>query len=170
MDADWLPFGLLGRAHGVAGEVLLRPYAAESRSLDALALPLPTVASQGGRAQPLSLVALRRVPDGLLVRFEGIATRDEARVLTGQELRLPRSALPPLGPGEFYVEDLLGCTVMDTQGRDRGVVSGLFWNGAQDVMVIRSEGQEEDALVPVVAEFIQGLDRMASRVLVDFHD
>jgi 16S rRNA processing protein RimM len=170
MDAGWLPFGVLGRAHGVRGDVLLRAYAPESRAIETVSLPLTVLIRVGHAERSLAMTSLRRVPDGALVRFEGIATREQASELTGQDLCLPRQALPPLGPGEFYVEDLLGCAVIDTLGCPRGVVSGLFWNGAQEVMIVRADGQEEDLLVPVVADFIRELDRSAARVVVDFHD
>jgi 16S rRNA processing protein RimM len=170
MDAGWLPFGVLGRAHGVRGDLLLHPHAPERRTVEALVSPLAALACQGEREHPLTITALRPVPDGALVRFEGIATREHASELTGQVLCLPRLALPPLGPGEFYVEDLIGCAVTDTLGCARGVVSGLFWNGAHNVMVVRADGQEEDLLVPVVGDFVRELDRSVGRVVVDFHD
>jgi 16S rRNA processing protein RimM len=170
MDAGWLPFGVLGRAHGVRGDLLLRAHAPESRTLQTLSLPL-TVSIRGSLGErSLAIVSLRPVPDGALVRFEGISTREQASALSGGDLYLPRQALPPLGPGEFYVEDLLGCAVTDTLGCARGVVSGLFWNGAHEVMIVRADGREEDLLVPVVADFIRELDRSAACVVVDFHD
>ncbi len=170
MDAGWLPFGVLGRAHGVRGDLLLHSHAPESRTIRRLSLPL-TVLTRGGLGErSLAMVSARPVPDGALVRFDGVATREQASELTGQDLYLPRQALPPLRPGEFYVEDLLGCAVTDTLGCSRGVVSALFWNGAHEVMVVRADGQEEDLLVPVVPDFIRELDRSAARVVVDFHD
>lgn len=170
MDAGWLPFGVLGRAHGVRGDLRLHPHAPETGTIAKLALPLEVLVGRGLRERPLTLSSLRLVPDGALVRFVGVATREQAAELTGDDLRLPRQVLPKLGPGEFYVEDLLGCAVTDTLGCDRGVVAGFFWNGAHEVMVVRLEGRAEDLLVPIVAEFIRELDRSAARVVVDFHE
>ena len=53
----------------------------------------------------------------------GIADRDVAAAFTNRELLVPRAVLPPLGPGEYYVADLVGCAVHRRRpGTPRGVV------------------------------------------------
>ena len=132
-------------------------------------LPLAATVGEPGRQTPATIIAVRRAADGFLVRLEGIASREEAARLTGQALRLPREALPPLGSDEFYVEDLLGCSVENAEGAVLGVVRGLFWNGAHDVMVI-SEGEGGERLLPVVPEFIVAVDHSKRRVVVNPHE
>ena len=76
--------------------------------MDAVALPLPvTIGGLPGSETPATVTAVRRIVDGFLLRLEGVSTRKGAASLTGRQLSLPRAALPPLGEGEFYVEDLL---------------------------------------------------------------
>lgn len=118
---------------------------------------------------PATVTAVRRIVDGFLLRLEGVSTRKGAASLTGRKLWLPRAALPPLGGGEFYVEDLFGCLVEDSEGRSLGVVRGVFWNGAHDVMVI-DDGEQGERLLPAVPEFIVAIDRSTKRVVVDPHE
>ena len=104
-----------------------------------------------------------------MLRFAGVSTREQAASLTGRELWLPRAMLPPLGAGEFYVEDLLGCQVEDSEGRVLGSVRSVYWNGAHDVMVI-SDGERGERLIPAVPEFIVAVDAVAKRAVVNLHE
>ena len=123
----------------------------------------------GGADAQAKITAVRRMADGFLLKLDGVLTREKAASLTGQQLGLPKSTLPPLSAGEFYVEDLVGCRVEDGDGRVLGVVRSVFWNGAHDVMVIGDEERGE-RLLPAVPEFIVAVDRSTKCVVVDPHE
>jgi len=160
-----LPFGRLGRPHGIRGEIVLRPF--NPRGTDAPSLRTPLVVTVGDRS--MTLVAARPFREALLVRVEGIETRGQAAALTNLDLALPRQALPPLDAGEFYVEDLVGCAVHDQTGRLRGQVSKTFWNGAQDVLTV-IDARGEELMIPVVSEFLRHVDLDVRRIIVDTHE
>lgn len=166
VSAGELPYGALGRPHGIAGELILRPYHARGLGIDRLPMPLAVTLGQPGDPFPIVIVSTRRFADGFLLRFEGVASREHAAQLTGRELRIPRAALPPLGEGEFYVEDLVGCVVQDIQGTIIGTVSGIYWNGAHDVMTL----SDDERLIPVVPQFIVSVDLSKKIVTVNLHE
>jgi 16S rRNA processing protein RimM len=161
-----LRFGVLGRSHGFSGELILRPYNAGCLRLDRLPLPLAVTMGQPGEPAPLAIVSARKFSDGFLVKLEGIASRESAAQLAGRELRISRAALPPLGEGEFYVEDLVGCVVNDIHGNVLGTVMGLFWNGAHAVLSL----SDNERLIPVVPEFIVAVDVSKRVVTVNPHE
>jgi 16S rRNA processing protein RimM len=163
-----LPFGRLGRPHGVRGELALRPFNPDGDWLDGTALPALVQLVRAAERREMKLVAVRPANDMLLVRFEGVESREQAAALTNFELWLSRAALPELEADEFYVEDLLGCEVLDTEGRARGTIKSSFWNGAQDVLSV--QGPDGELLVPAVGEFIRSVDLEARRVIVDLHE
>jgi 16S rRNA processing protein RimM len=118
---------------------------------------------------PRRLLASRRVNDGYLVRIEGVSDREAAATLTLSEVRASRAALPPLAPGEFYVEDLAGCAVEDETGRPLGTVQGTFWNGAHDVAtVVTADGSER--LIPIVAAHVLAVDVSGRKMQVRWDD
>ena len=163
---DELPLGVLGRPHGISGELAFRLYNAKGTGLDVLQLPLTATLGQPGERRAVVIGAVRRTGYGFLVRLEGVASREDAAQLTGRELWVRREALPPPGDDEFYVEDLVGCVVQNQKGDVLGVVSGVFWNGAHDVMSL--DGGER--CIPVVSEIIVGLDLAKKIVTVDFYE
>jgi 16S rRNA processing protein RimM len=165
MESEWLPFGILARPHGTRGEIVLRPHNAGGAERKDFVMPsLVRLA-----AREIEVASSRRVQEGYLVRFAGVADRAAAAALVGQEVRLPRRHLAPLAATEFFVEDLVGCAAVDPSGQPLGQVRGTYWNGAQDVMVIVGmDGHER--LLPVVAEYVLGLDSAQRRVRIDPHD
>jgi 16S rRNA processing protein RimM len=166
ISAGELPFGTLGRPHGVSGELILRPYHVGGLGIDRLPLPLDVILGEPGEPTPSLVRAVRRVADGFLLKLDGIASREDAARLTGRELRISRAALPPLGDGEFYVEDLLGCIAEDVQGNVLGTVSGVFWNGAHAVMSLNGG----ERLIPVVPEFIVAVDPSKRIATINLHE
>jgi 16S rRNA processing protein RimM len=168
-EGQTLPYGRLGRPHGVRGELALRPFNLEGEdSLEEAELPLAVVLVRQADRRDMTLVAARPADQVWLVRLEGVETREQAAALTNAELWLPRAALPALEEDEFYIEDLIGCTVVDGTGRELGTVRASFWNGAQDVLTI--DGPAGELLVPAVPEFILDVDLEARRVVVDTHE
>ena len=117
----------------MTGELSLRPYNPQGRSLAALRR---IIVVRAGRREEREVTACRPVEGGYLMRLAGVADREAAATFTLGEVRVLRTALPPLEPGEYYVEDVPGCAVEDEAGRALGVAVGTFWNGAHDVLTV----------------------------------
>ncbi len=167
MLSEWLPYGILGRPHGVAGEVALDPFnRAEARRV--LPAPLEVQLARGDQVRNLTLVAVRPVQGGLLLRFAGVETRDDAAALVGHELRVARAILAAPSEGEFFLADTLGCEVVQTDGTAMGRVTGTFWNGAHDVLTILA-GDGSEHLVPAVPACIRSFDPQRRLLVVDYH-
>jgi len=168
-DPETLAIGVLGRPHGVRGEIALRPFNTVGRVRALSPADGGTVILvRDGRATEKRLESARAAGDHLLLSFVGVDTLEAARALTHSEVRVSRRALPALGPGEFYVEDVVGCDVVDVaDGRRLGRVTGCFWNGAHDVMTVAGDDGGE-TLIPIVPEVIAAVEVAARRVRVSW--
>ena len=144
--------GRLHGAFGVRGEV----------KLESFTDPLRAIASY----QPWILRDARGVVKGLIASMPGIEDRDAADALRGVEVLVPRSALPPPAPGEYYWVDLEGLRVVNAEGVDFGLVSHLFSTGANDVLV--ASGERERMIPFVQPDFVRGVDFDAGVVTVDW--
>jgi 16S rRNA processing protein RimM len=169
MASEWLPFGILRRPHGTSGEIPLLPFNVEDSAGIVPVPPVRVCLVRGEKSVEANLVACRPVHVGFLVRFEGITTREAASALAGQEIHLSRDAFAPIGDAEYYVEDIIGCEAFTPDDRRIGLVTGTFWNGAQDVMTIVGEDGSE-RMLPVVAEYLLQFERASRRVIVDLHE
>jgi 16S rRNA processing protein RimM len=166
-DPESLVVGVVGRPHGVRGEITLRAFNERGDSLlDARSL----IVELSGMRSVHPVEHVRPTPQGLLVKLVGIDDRDEAATLTGALVRLPRASLPPLGPDEFYVEDVVGCQVVRDDGVGLGMAIGTFWNGAHDVMTVVDGGEARERLIPLVADFVLSVDAPGRKIVVRWED
>ncbi len=161
-----LPIGVLGRPHGVAGEIALRPYDRNGSAVEDL---VEILLRRDDKWEKRRLVGCRPVNDGYLVRLEGVSDRETAAKLTLSEVWAERAALAPLAPGEFYVEDVPGLAVEDDAGRSLGIVQSTFWSGAHDIAtVIAADGIER--LIPLVPAHVVSVDVPGRKMVVRWDD
>lgn len=120
-----------------------------------------------GRERELRGVRGKQSGKHLVASFPDVSDRDAIEAMRGTEICVPRSALPPPGPGEYYWVDLEGLRVVNTQGVDLGTVSHLFATGANDVLVAR-DGERERMIPFVQPQFVTGVDFDAGVVTVDW--
>ena len=163
-DPDSLVVGIIGRPHGLDGEMTLRAY--NRGGADLAAVP-ELILERGDLREVHRLRTARRRADGWLVRVSGIDSRDVAAEWTHAAVRVRKDALPALAPGEFFVEDLLGCQVRTPEGDILGSVDSIFWNGAHDVMSVLGAGTDgAEHLIPLVPPFIRLVDTPARQIVV----
>ena len=91
-------------------------------------------------AGTLQVVAARPHQQRHLVAFVGIDDRGKAEALRGLVLR----AEPIVDPDEMWVHELIGTSVVDQSGTDRGVVAKVVANPAGDLLELA-----DGALVPM---------------------
>jgi 16S rRNA processing protein RimM len=92
----------------------------------------------------------------VVLKFAGVDSISDAEMLVGSEIQILRSERAALGSDEFYVSDLIGCTVTDS-GREIGRVVGRvrdvqFGSGEAPLLVIAGE---KEYLVPFAAAYIE---------------
>lgn len=116
-------------AHGVTGEVRLKLFGEGVAALRRF------------RAFNDSTLTLDKLKDdgkgGAIARFAEVTDRTAAERLRGTALTVPRSALPPLGEGEYYYADLIGLPAVSTSGEDLGTCVAVENFGAGDVVEIQ---------------------------------
>ncbi|MFC0679096.1 ribosome maturation factor RimM [Lysobacter korlensis] len=103
----------------------------------------------------------------LIANFPGVEDRDAIEAMRGTEIFVPRSALPPPKPGEYYWVDLEGMRVVNLEGVGLGTVSHLFSTGANDVLVARDD--ERERMIPFVEpQYVSSVDFDAGLITVDW--
>lgn len=168
--AAGVPLGRVVGAHGLRGELRVRAAVEDPAALERVtrvwltrdeAERGPSARAPGGeRERGGDEVELLRVRPGregeLRVTLRGVESRDAALALRGATLLARAEELAPLAPGEFYQYELVGCRVEDAEGREIGVVRGIWETGAPDVLVIEdARGREQ--LVPMAEPLLRSV-------------
>lgn len=99
-------------------------------------------------ARAYRLLALRPHRDRALLQLEAINTLEQAEALRGGELSVARADVP-LEPGEYLLQDLIGCDVIDhATARLYGEVTDWQENGLQVLLEVQTTA--EPMLIPLV--------------------
>ena len=85
---------------------------------------------------PMTVIASRPHQNGWLVQFEGVLSRNDAEELRGAVLL----AEPLDDPDADWVHDLIGASVVDTNGSALGQVDSVEDNPAADFLVLDTGG------------------------------
>jgi 16S rRNA processing protein RimM len=129
-----LEVGRVVRPHGLKGEVVVDLV---TDRVDRVA-PGTVLSSTRG---PLTVVTSRPQQGRFIVAFAGVDDRSASEALAGTLL----SAEAVDDPDALWVHELIGSTVQEADGTDRGRVVSVLANPAHDQLVL-----ESGALVPAV--------------------
>ena len=88
----------------------------------------------------------------VVLKFAGVDSISDAETLVGSEIQIPRSERAALGNDEFYVSDLIGCIVTDSNREIGRIKDVQFGSGEAPLLVI--EGKKE-YLVPFATAYIE---------------
>lgn len=168
--ADLVELGALRGAYGLKGWVRFVPHAAASEVLPAARRWWLDGSTGASDVMP---EGVRRHGDALLVKWAGCDSKEQADAWKGATLAVSRSEFPPLRDGEYYWTDLLGCQVVNRDGAQLGVVSGLRESpGRQWLEVSGGPGGPggEPMLIPLVEQYVEAVDPLARWVRVDWQE
>ena len=157
----YLAVGFLRRAHGVRGEIIMD-----------LHTDFPERLQRGRKLwigeerKPATLAGARPHAKGMLVKFKGIETPEDASQLRNQWVYVKATDVPSLPEGKLYQHELFGFEVVDENGAPVGELVEIIETGANDVYVVRDESGKE-ILLPAIPSVVLELD--AARRLMRVH-
>jgi 16S rRNA processing protein RimM len=162
-DHDHIPIGYVRKAHGIRGDVLVRGLVSDAAERFTDATILVTGEPQR-RTFAIDAVALHQ--GDFIVSLEGIDTRNDAEALVGTQFVIPLSERRRLDDAEWWVEDLVGCVVVDLDGKMIGTVTDVIVGAAQDRLAVTTA---DGALgeIPFVDQLVPVVDIAARRIVVD---
>lgn len=155
--AGWVAVGRILGAHGTRGALRV-----ESLSdVPGRFVPGAAVWLQAVRRTIQSVSSGRGV---LVLKLEGIEDRASAERIKGEVLEVPEAERPPLPPGSYYADDLIGLAVVDPDGQFLGSLGEVLQTGANDVYVVR--GPRGELLLPAVEDVVLEVDLERRRMVV----
>lgn len=147
-------------AHGLKGEAKVKIFTEEPGALKSYGH------FTAGDGRQLEVASIRAGKSGeALVQFKGFSDRAAAESLKGQDLYVPRSALPDPESDEYYHADLIGLRAQDESGKVLGEIVAVQNFGAGDVIeILRENG--DSLLVAFTREMVPIVDLEAKRLVV----
>jgi 16S rRNA processing protein RimM len=100
----------------------------------------------------------------LLLLLADVRDRDAAEALRGQLVQIAREDAVPLEAGQFYEHQIIGLSVVTTEGKSLGQVVEVLATGANDVYVV--QGHLGEILLPARVEVVREIDLDAGTMTV----
>jgi len=164
-DSPGLEVGRVSKAHGITGELRIVPHWESSDALEQVSEIWLTLKDQ---RTAYAIERARAVPRAYLVKLRGVDDRNAAEALHGATVSVPRSVLPPLEPGEYYLVDLIGVKVLGPDG-EIGEVTGIVSHPTVDVIVLRlADGTSAEQ--PLAEPWLSRVDIGARQVILNSLD
>lgn len=160
---ELVSIGQVTAPHGVRGEVRVLPltdFPQRFREVKRLFVKRPDAAAEERRVE-----RARLHKQFVIVKLEGIDTRDQAETLRRALLQVAPEEVYPLPEGYYYVFQIVGLRVFDEDGRELGVVDDVLFTGANDVYVVKTTDGRE-MLLPAVDEVVRRIDVAGGRMEV----
>jgi 16S rRNA processing protein RimM len=153
--ADCFHLGYVAKLHGFKGEVSLfldvtNPE--DYETLDAVFIEI------NGQLSPFFIESFKLKNKGFAaVKFEGVNTEKDARILLRKNLFLPAQILPKLSGKNFYDHEVVGFTVMDESYGEVGKIESVIDLQVNPLLQIMNGPKE--VLIPLVEGVVQNVDR-----------
>ena len=166
---DLIVIGKIYSIHGVRGEVKVYSF---TDPIDNLLDYKKLTLRRGNDVRQAELVS-GRSHNGkfLVVKLKGLDDREEARLLAGYEICVPRNLFPELTDGEYYWYQLEGLKVIDQLGQLFGKIDHLLETGANDVMVVKpcaGSLDDRERLLPYTEQCVLAVDLAAGEMKVEW--
>jgi 16S rRNA processing protein RimM len=99
---------------------------------------------------------------GIVLKFKGVDSINDAERLIGCEVQIPLEQRAPLEPGATYIADLLGCEVV-ADGRAIGRIEDVQRAAGEAPLLVVKSGTKE-YMIPFATEFVKSLDVAGKRL------
>jgi 16S rRNA processing protein RimM len=166
MSGDRIALGIIRKAHGVRGEASVEAWSdSPERFSDVSAVTL--VSPDESSTRDTTIESVRIHAGRALVKFAGIDSPEEVRLLQNWTVEVPSSQARKLDDDEYFLHDLVGLTLMEN-GSPRGKVIDIEETGAGVLLVV--EGLRGKFDVPFAADICTKVDLDAKTIVVSLPD
>lgn len=162
IDRNYLHIGRIIGAHGLSGELKVWPLTDDLSRFARLRECLIETPDEKN-AQPAQAAGARLTREHVLLRLQGISDRTAAETLKGHWISVTREHAITLPPDTWFVCDLIGCQVFDTEHGYLGHLTDVLPTAAHDVYTV-SLPPAKDLLFPALKTILLSVDVIAKHI------
>ncbi len=119
-----------------------------------------------GQLSPFFVASFKLKNKGFAaVKFEGVDTENDARILLRKNLFLPAQILPKLSGKNFYDHEIVGFKVIDVNFGEVGVMESVIDLSVNPLLQIMNGSKE--VLIPLIDGIVQEVDRKKKTLTIN---
>ena len=157
--------GVIRKAHGVRGEASVEPWTDSPSRFEELSA-VTLVSPDETQTRAMAIEGVRVHGERALVKFAGIDAPEDVQLLQNWTIEIPEEDARELEEDEYFLHDLIGLTLIDGEGRERGVIEDIAEGGGGILFrVKRANGKTYE--LPFAADLCTEIDLNAKRMVVN---
>jgi 16S rRNA processing protein RimM len=157
-----IALGVIRKPHGVRGEASVDAWTELDRFLELERVTI--VSPDEASTREVRIEAVRAHLGRALVKFEGIDSPEDLALYRGWTVEIPENEARKLESDEYFLHDLVGLTLVDESGAERGRVVDAYEGGGGVLLEVERNGKKFD--VPFAAEICRTIDLAEKRIVV----
>lgn len=151
--------GYVAKTHGLKGEVtIILTEAVDLGVVKAVFLEIKN------SLVPYFIEQFSDRQDKVFVKFEDVNTPEQAALIKGASIYLEKTTRPKLKRGEFYDDEVVGFTVIDSVEGELGIVQEVITSGSNRLLQLIY--QEKEVLIPINSPFITSVNKSKKKIEV----
>ena len=165
-DATRVVIGRVSGAFKLKGQLQIRCFGDPSDLVDISSFVLAEndEDAEAGTVFEVAALAVGRKSE-LRVTLTGVDDRNAAEALKGRWVFVAIDELTQTDDDEYYGYELIGCTVLRSDGAKIGEVRDIWAAGGTDLLVVADERGAEH-LIPMVGKFLREVDIAGRRIAI----
>ncbi len=100
------------------------------------------------------------------IQLHAVKTSKSAEKLRDTLVEIPEDSRPNFDIGQYYINDIEGCTVRTKDGEELGKISEVLTPGANDVWIVKRKNKR-DLLIPAIHDVVKCVDIDSGILIVD---
>lgn len=148
--------GKIINTHGIKGEVKVYPLTDDVTKFK----KLKNVLIDG---KERTIVGVKFQKDRVILKIEGIDTMNDAETYKEKYIEIFRSSEPQLDEDTYYIVDLIGCDVFDTDDVELGKIFDVISTPSNDVYWIK---EPKELLIPVLKDIVLDIDINNKKIVI----
>lgn len=157
-----LRVGVISNTHGIKGEVKVFPTTDDINRFDMIK---DVIVDTGKELVPLTVTGVKYFKNQAILKFKEIDNINDVEKYKGKDLLVTRENAVPLEEDEYFICDLIGCTISSEDGTVLGKLTEVLQTAANDVYVVTTSNKKE-LLIPVTHECVIDINIDAKKITV----
>ncbi len=167
--------GIISKPHGIKGEVILNIITDYPNTI----IPGLVLLLDDSGIDSLEVEHIKN-PDftirkSAIIKFKEVNSRNDAEALRGRKLYRKDTDLPARKEGIFWIDDLIGCTVENSNGTALAKVIEVYNGIANDSLLVKKLSADikisgikgNSFYIPLTEEFIKNIDTELKKIIIN---
>lgn len=155
----YIYIGKIVNTHGIRGDVKVYPYTSDVKRFE----KLKEICIEG-EDNPVEIERVWYSKNMVMLKLKGYNNINEVLKFKEKAIMIPESDAVELKEDEYFLYQLKGIEVFDTDGNYIGVVKEVLQPGANDVYVVKNGRKEY--LIPGAKEIVPVIDVKNKKMIV----